>query len=286
MAILGQLKNFNLASLIESTCLETRPARITIQSDWQVGDVYVADGKVVHATVGNVRGEQAIYEMLTWRHGTFRLAGDQSAPQTSIILPWDRLLAGYYEIEEKEQQLKGDMPSKQVTHPLSPEVQAQDAFLETNLLLTFSDLEQNLVNIFKSTPAKQPLRAFVFLANAINRMLDLMLTHPRGATMSAKLIKNLVNGTTLQTESCRLLDIRDHKLQVETVKEVYQSWTGDLQERQAIFTGITDHLYWVLSAVSTATIDLIQTPVIRQDSWETCEAFLQQVSESIGQMDF
>lgn len=92
MPLQGKLKEMSLANLIQVNCQEVRSARLTLDHAGQEGQVFFADGQVVHATVGDRVGESAVYEMLAWDDGTFVLDRDQSTPATTIQAPWHALL--------------------------------------------------------------------------------------------------------------------------------------------------------------------------------------------------
>jgi predicted regulator of Ras-like GTPase activity (Roadblock/LC7/MglB family) len=92
MPLQGNLKEMSLANLIQVNCQEVRSARLTLEHAGQEGEVYFSDGQVVHATLGDLGGEPAIFEMLTWEDGAFVLDRDQPAPATTIDVKWNELL--------------------------------------------------------------------------------------------------------------------------------------------------------------------------------------------------
>ncbi len=92
MPLQGNLKEMSLANLIQVNCQEMRSARLTLSSKGQRGEVYFSDGQVVHAAVGTLTGEEAVYEMLTLDSGTFSLESDVPSPERTIDIPWSDLL--------------------------------------------------------------------------------------------------------------------------------------------------------------------------------------------------
>jgi predicted regulator of Ras-like GTPase activity (Roadblock/LC7/MglB family) len=92
MPLQGNLQEMSLANLIQVNCQEMRSARLTLHHAGQEGEVYFSDGQVVHATLGDLAGEAAVYEMLAWLDGTFVLDRDQPAPVKSIDAKWNVLL--------------------------------------------------------------------------------------------------------------------------------------------------------------------------------------------------
>lgn len=92
MALQGSLKELSLANLIQVNCQEMRSARLTLEHAGHAGEVYFSDGQVVHATLSDLVGETAVFEMLTWNDGTFILDRDQPSPAKTIYLLWNDLL--------------------------------------------------------------------------------------------------------------------------------------------------------------------------------------------------
>jgi len=92
MPLQGNLQEMSLANLIQVNCQEMRSARLVLTRANQSGEIYFSDGQVVHATLGNLQGEQAVYVLLTWDEGTFILERDVAAPVKTIALPWQTLL--------------------------------------------------------------------------------------------------------------------------------------------------------------------------------------------------
>jgi len=92
MPLQGNLQEMSLANLIQVNCQEMRSAQLTLQHADQSGEVYFSDGQVVHAVFGTLRGEEAMYELLTWDNGKFVLERDVPAPEKTIAVNWNVLL--------------------------------------------------------------------------------------------------------------------------------------------------------------------------------------------------
>jgi predicted regulator of Ras-like GTPase activity (Roadblock/LC7/MglB family) len=82
----------SLANLIQVNCQEMRAARLTLNAHGQKGEVYLSDGQVVHAALGDHSGAEAVWEMLAWDDGNFLLDLDQRAPEKTIASTWQELL--------------------------------------------------------------------------------------------------------------------------------------------------------------------------------------------------
>lgn len=92
MPVQGNLREMSLANLIQVNCQEMRSARLTLEQEGQSGEVYFADGQVVHAVRGVISGQEAVFEMLTWEDGTFTFDRDVHTAEKTISLDWNDLL--------------------------------------------------------------------------------------------------------------------------------------------------------------------------------------------------
>ena len=119
MPLQGSLREMSLANLIQVNCQEMRSARLTLRSKGQEGEIFLSDGQVVHAALGNLVGEEAIYVMISWDDGSFVLDLDMVPPVKSIKASWeDLLLQGMMQVpvrQTAEKQTKENMGSDVLT---------------------------------------------------------------------------------------------------------------------------------------------------------------------------
>lgn len=284
MATFGQLKDTNLLRLLQDNSLGQQMVRITVQSAAQVGDIYLASGNVVQATLGNLRGEQALHRMLAWNHGTFRIESAQQPFQPAVPIPWQNLQSPNDGQTTAAGSPDGQQPpAGPAETPLPPEATARLKLLKKHFLQALAALEQNLLNISKSAPARQPLRTLVFMTNAINLMLDLMAEHPEGRRLSAELIGNLVDRSNVLNEIDAVLQLRQYRFEVRFAPETRQAWTQRLARRPDL-SPLIEHLYWILLAISTATLELFETSAADGQYRQACDWFLARVSANIPQI--
>ncbi len=94
MPLQGNLEDMNLANLVQIMCQEMRSARIAVTNSHRSGEIYLSDGQIVHASVGTLSGREALYELLSWDHGTFVFDGDVHAHEKTISAGWNELILG------------------------------------------------------------------------------------------------------------------------------------------------------------------------------------------------
>jgi hypothetical protein len=85
MALEGDLEDVVLTGLIQMACSERKTARLTIRAPEGTGDVFFHAGEIVHAELGLLAGEKALYGLLGWTSGRFQLSTGSPPPSTRTI---------------------------------------------------------------------------------------------------------------------------------------------------------------------------------------------------------
>lgn len=84
MAMQGLLRDMGVPELIQHVCQEGQTARLVVEDSGRHAEVFFEGGQVVHAQLGDREGEQAVFAILDWRAGSFRLEPEVHAPKRSI----------------------------------------------------------------------------------------------------------------------------------------------------------------------------------------------------------
>jgi hypothetical protein len=71
--------------------------------------VYFDGGEIAHAQMGEVQGEEAVYELLLWQAGTFEVEQGVKPPARTINVPWSALIMeGMRRLDERQAQAAPD----------------------------------------------------------------------------------------------------------------------------------------------------------------------------------
>ena len=81
-----------LPDLIQVYTLSRTTGALFIRRSRRSGVVWFDNGDIVHATCGELSGEQAVYEMLSWKAGHFSLDTETRPPERTIDLSWQEVL--------------------------------------------------------------------------------------------------------------------------------------------------------------------------------------------------
>ena len=82
----GSLEEMGFMETIQILANREKDALITIQSqESNSADVYLHLGEIIHARCGELEGETAIYELLTWKSGFFQVNTPEQLPERNVF---------------------------------------------------------------------------------------------------------------------------------------------------------------------------------------------------------
>jgi DNA-binding response OmpR family regulator len=80
----GSLDDMSFTDMIQIICAGAKSMQILLTHADRKGEVLVEDGEIVHAQTGDKKGEQAFYDMMTWREGDFTTRQCDEFPEKTI----------------------------------------------------------------------------------------------------------------------------------------------------------------------------------------------------------
>ncbi|TKJ31306.1 MAG: hypothetical protein CEE40_02010 [Chloroflexi bacterium B3_Chlor] len=92
MPVEGSLKELGLTNIIQINCTEMNTATVSLTYQGKTGIICFADGAIVHAAVGDVVGEEAVYELLSWPDGSFVVEAGTIPSERTVSTSWNSLL--------------------------------------------------------------------------------------------------------------------------------------------------------------------------------------------------
>jgi hypothetical protein len=92
MALVGNLKDLKLPTLVQLNCMEKNTAKLTIDRAGKFGIIYFQGGQIVHAEFDPDIGEKALFRMLALEEGKFKVEGGVRPPARTIEAHWNNLL--------------------------------------------------------------------------------------------------------------------------------------------------------------------------------------------------
>lgn len=92
MPLTGTLRDLSLPNLIQVQCGEQNQSRVVLTRGKRQGTLVFANGELIYAQLGDLRGEDAVYELLTWEEGDFRVDDQVPSVERNVMMPWSALL--------------------------------------------------------------------------------------------------------------------------------------------------------------------------------------------------
>jgi len=84
MAFQGSLKELPLPDIIQLVSVSGKTGKFTLAQENEQGFIYLKNGQMVHASVADLIGEEAIYALAIWNAGEFKFAPGEEAPEQTI----------------------------------------------------------------------------------------------------------------------------------------------------------------------------------------------------------
>jgi len=84
MAFQGSLKELPLPDIIQLVSVSGKTGMFTLARESEKGFIYLRNGQMVHAEIGELVGEEAIYALAIWNHGDFQFTAAEE-PQRQTI---------------------------------------------------------------------------------------------------------------------------------------------------------------------------------------------------------
>ena len=118
--LVGRLEEYSPVDLIESFGVERKTGVLTLQNENnRNGEIYFRDGAVINASLGNLKAEKAVYQILPWKRGHFSMVFKEINVEDEIsVSNLGLLLQGFKHIEERERLFKL-LPSPETTFVLT-----------------------------------------------------------------------------------------------------------------------------------------------------------------------
>lgn len=284
MALKGGLQDMSLANLVQMLCLDQRQAKLTLKNQ-NIGEgvIFFERGEVVHAEIGSLAGEEAIYHLLGWTDGTFEMSNQGVIPDQTITLPWNHLLMeGMKKLDEQIDTAPKVIEPEPVLTPADIKF---DEALENNLIQVFSQLEQLKTRLASKKSQKQPEQALRILVEIINQVSALTEILPSKSHDVNSLTQILVQSSE-KYPTLRLLRVHNNQLSAKIVSQIYSGWVGSKAERVQTFNEIVHGILDVLARSCHQFVSHFRSASVVDQWQETSDIFLAELTELSSSIRF
>ncbi len=190
----GTLRDLNVVDIVQLECLALSSAVVRLEAvDGRTGEIHFHHGEICHAATGDLRGAQALEEIVNWRGGKMSETElPLDAPKT-IDLPWPILLlrAVRRTTENGSSQAQHPPPAPPLPLPNEPRGKTILVIDDTEMLLVFAadvlSVADETFNIVTALSGREGLS----LASTLRPdliVLDYSLTDSDGAEVCRELL--------------------------------------------------------------------------------------------------
>jgi len=92
MSFQGSLHELQLLDVIQLVSDSGKTGKFTLVRDEEQGTVFLKQGRIVHAEVGDIAGDEAVHVLASWSSGEFQFLPGEESPVVSISKSNARLL--------------------------------------------------------------------------------------------------------------------------------------------------------------------------------------------------
>lgn len=92
MSFQGSLRELQLADIVQLVSTSAKTGKFTLVREDEQGAIYLKGGRIVHAQLGDIVGEEAVHALAAWSSGEFHFAPEEETDDVSIQKSNARLL--------------------------------------------------------------------------------------------------------------------------------------------------------------------------------------------------
>jgi hypothetical protein len=289
MAIEGDLKDLNLPGIVQVICLERRRFVLTVRRRGEEGAIFFEDGEIVHARVGATEGEDAVYRLLEWNDGTFRVGNHVTAPRRSITVPWSSLLLeGARRVDERADREVPELAGGRTEPALSAVEIEQDSQLEDDLVPLLSRLQHACAQLAEDTGGKRSIVTLQILTEMVNLVMA-SSEEQQGRVATIISLAEALDRAGDAYPRARLLQAQAssrNRLSARTVVNLYNSWSNDPEGRRETFGQVARGMIHVLDTCLSHFRDRFRSPSIEEKWREACATFLAELTRELRETQF
>jgi hypothetical protein len=270
----GDLIDLTLPSLLQAMTREKASAVLRLQrgtDDGDQGSVYFCEGALVHALAGESVGDEAMYLLLGWSEGRFRLVRDADKQPRTITAG----LANFITTADSNRSTGGlsAAPGKE---------ESGDEKLLHELLTGLSRLEQDKVRLEERQIEPGAVPALLLIATVVNSMVAVVTAR---CTDSDVLPSRVLPRLAEAQPYTQLLGEDQERISVATAVGVLKTWNSTKEDRLQLFKDLCRALLDVLAFYGNTAGTFFREPREREEWRATFGVFVEGLWTAVQQIE-
>jgi hypothetical protein len=228
----GDLVDLTLPSLLQAVSREGSTAILRLQRGTNQGALYFCEGSLIHALAGEASGDEAVYELLGWPDGRFRLVRDGDKQPRTIT---QRLANFVANVDSGKRAPKGMPP---------PPAQNSDEQLLSDFLTLLTRLEQDKVRLEEGRVEPGAVPALLVVTAVVNSMVALVTARCSDpGVLPSRVLPRLAESQPYT----QLLGEDMERISMTTAAGVLKTWDSPKEDRKQLFLDLCRALLDVLT---------------------------------------
>ncbi len=217
----GKLAEINLVELLQTLEISKKSGIIKIQSDNNEGIVFVKDGLIVDATVGNLKPRKALFRMFSWSDGTFQVDIREIAQVKVITESTEELIYEGLILRDRWEKLTRNLPPLQATVKIAPKLFDTSLTVDEKTLLNLVTKNIRLIDLIEDSKFDD-LKSLYIITRLFNRGAILEVQPEEGAGKSDLSLKkrNLTSAKNDRQLSNLIVNFMDYKAQLTNKSKI------------------------------------------------------------------
>ena len=272
----GDLIDLTLPSLLQAMTREKASAVLRLQRGTNEGadqgSVYFCEGALVHALYGDSVGDEAMYQLLGWSEGRFRLVRDADKQPRTISAN----LANFITSAETSRSTGAGLSAA------PGEDESGDEKLLHDLLTGLSRLEQDKVRLEERQLEPGAVPALLLIATIVNSMVAVVTarcTDPD--VLPSRVLPRLAEAQPYT----QLLGEDQERISVATAVGVLKTWNSTKEDRLQLFKDLCRALLDVLTFYGNTAGTFFKEPREREEWRATFGVFVDGLWTAVQQID-
>jgi uncharacterized protein DUF4388 len=270
----GDLIDLTLPSLLQAMTREKASAVLRLQrgtdNGADQGSVYFCEGALVHALAGEAVGDEAMYQLLGWSEGRFRLVRDADKQPRTITAG----LANFITTETSR-------PVGGLSAAPGKEESGDEKLLH-DLLTGLSRLEQDKVRLEERQIEPGAVPALLLVATVVNSMVAVVTAR---CTDSDVLPSRVLPRLAEAQPYTQLLGEDQERISVATAVGVLKTWNSTKEDRLQLFKDLCRALLDVLAFYGNTAGTFFREPREREEWRATFGVFVEGLWSAVQQIE-
>ena len=272
----GDLVDLTLPSLLAALSRDGSSAVLQVQRGADQGAIYFSEGALVHARAGKAAGDEAVYRLLEWHEGRFRLMRDAERHPRTITHPLNEFL----------------QPPQRRTAASSPVADERrldhtpDERLLEELLGLLTGLEQDRARIADVAAAARGVHdGGVSILLMLTAVVNSVIAFAVGRSSDSSIRPSEVLARLAETEPyTQLLGEEQERITVATAAALLKSLQGSRPERQRTFQDLCRALIDVLALYGSTLGTFFHRSREREEWRATFDLFVEDLRGAVQQI--